>query len=136
MKPQNKIVIGSVAIALGFWIVDAIIDVTFFGGESFLGELILHPSPYEIYIRSLGTAFTLIPGIVMSRLYAAKVAAEEKLKDSETRYRRLFETAQDSILILNGDTGQIIDANPFIKDMLGFSMEELKGKKLWDAKFQ
>ena len=59
-------------------------------------------------------------------------AIEEKLKDSETRYRRLFETAQDAILILNGDTGQIIDANPFIEDLLGLSLEELIGKNLWE----
>ncbi|MDO8715815.1 MAG: PAS domain S-box protein [Dehalococcoidales bacterium] len=55
-----------------------------------------------------------------------------KLADSEVRYRRLFETAQDAILILNGDTGQITDANPYIKDLLGLSMEELIGKNLWE----
>ncbi|MFC1949717.1 PAS domain S-box protein [Chloroflexota bacterium] len=58
--------------------------------------------------------------------------AAEDLADSEARYRRLFETAQDSILILDGDTGQIIDANPFVKDLLGYSMEELVGKNLWE----
>ena len=57
---------------------------------------------------------------------------EITLADSEVRYRRLFETAQDAILILNGDTGQITDANPFIKDMLGYSFEELQGKRLWE----
>ncbi len=57
---------------------------------------------------------------------------DERLRDSEIRYRRLFETAQDAILILNGDTGQIIDANPFIKDLLGYSLEELQGKSLWE----
>jgi PAS domain S-box-containing protein/putative nucleotidyltransferase with HDIG domain len=58
--------------------------------------------------------------------------AEEKLSVSETRYRRLFETAQDGILILNGDTGQITDVNPFLIDMLGYSKEELLGKRLWE----
>jgi PAS domain S-box-containing protein len=58
--------------------------------------------------------------------------AEEKLLDSEARYRRLFEAAQDAILILDGDTGQIIDANPFIKNLLGYSQEELLGKNLWE----
>lgn len=56
----------------------------------------------------------------------------DALKSSEVRYRRLFETAQDAILILDGDTGQIIDASPFIKDLLGYSMEELRGKNLWE----
>lgn len=51
---------------------------------------------------------------------------------SELRYRRLFETAQDGILILNFATGQIEDANPFLITMLGYSREELIGKRLWE----
>jgi PAS domain S-box-containing protein len=57
---------------------------------------------------------------------------EEALQASETRYRRLFETAQDGILILNAETGQIDDVNPFLKDMLGHTHEEFMGKKLWE----
>lgn len=56
---------------------------------------------------------------------------EEKLRFSELRYRRLFETAQDGILILEADTGRIVDANPFLKDILGYSETELLGKELW-----
>ena len=63
---------------------------------------------------------------------AQRKKADKDLADSEIRYRRLFETAQDAILILNGDTGQIIDANPFIKDLLGYNIEELLGKNLWE----
>jgi len=51
---------------------------------------------------------------------------------SELRYRRLFETAQDGILILDAGTGQVVDANPFMKDLLGYSQEEFLGKKLWE----
>jgi diguanylate cyclase (GGDEF)-like protein/PAS domain S-box-containing protein len=54
------------------------------------------------------------------------------MHDSEARYRRLFETAKDGILILNGDTGRITDANPFLQDMLGYSKDELMGKALWE----
>jgi PAS domain S-box-containing protein len=57
---------------------------------------------------------------------------EEALKISETRYRRLFEAAQDGILILDAETGQIVDVNPFLLEMLGYSHEELLGKKLWE----
>jgi len=57
---------------------------------------------------------------------------EEILKNSELRYRRLFETAQDAILILDGETGQIMDANPFVQNLLGYSLNELAGKKLWE----
>ncbi len=58
--------------------------------------------------------------------------AEDALGISESRYRRLFETAQDGILILDADTGQILDVNPFLIAMLGYSKEKLLGKKLWE----
>src|SRR4030066_2160342 len=58
--------------------------------------------------------------------------ADEALKVSETRYRRLFETAQDGILLLEADTGQILDVNPFLLKMLGYSHKDFMGKKLWE----
>ena len=58
--------------------------------------------------------------------------AQDLLLASETRYRRLFETAQDGILILDAETGQIVDANPFLINLLGFSHEQFLGKKIWD----
>jgi PAS domain S-box-containing protein len=57
---------------------------------------------------------------------------EDALKASELRYRRLFEAAKDGILILDGDTGRITDANPFLQDLLGYSRAELLGKRLWE----
>ena len=58
-------------------------------------------------------------------------AAEAALRASERRYRRLFETAQDGILILDAASGKIVDANPFIKALIGYSHDELLGKELW-----
>lgn len=51
---------------------------------------------------------------------------------SEERYRRLFETAQDAILILEERSGKIMDANPFVIDLLGYPLDELVGKELWE----
>jgi len=62
----------------------------------------------------------------------ARKWAQAALEDSEHRYRRLFETAKDGILILNVPSGQIIDANPFIRDLLGYTFDELCGKELWE----
>jgi len=58
--------------------------------------------------------------------------ADAALNVSETRYRRLFETAQDGILLLDADTGQISDVNPFLLKMLGYSHNDFMGKKLWE----
>jgi PAS domain S-box-containing protein len=62
-------------------------------------------------------------------------AAVRELKQSELRYRRLFETAQDAILILDGENGTIIDANKFILDMLGYPLEYFVGRHLWELGF-
>ncbi len=56
----------------------------------------------------------------------------DALKTSELRYRRLFETARDGILILDVITLQITDANPFMTELLGYSHEEFLGKELWE----
>jgi len=61
-----------------------------------------------------------------------RTLAQEALRASELRYRRLFESAQDGILILDADTGQIVDVNPYLSEMLGYSKEELAGKELWE----
>jgi len=47
---------------------------------------------------------------------------------SELSYRRLFEAAQDGILILDAETGRITDANPFLAKLLGFSHAEMVGQ--------
>src|ERR1700683_2668785 len=60
-------------------------------------------------------------------------ASEMALKDSETRYRRLFETAQDGILILDAKTGAITDVNPFLVVLLGYSRAEFFEMALWDV---
>jgi PAS domain S-box-containing protein len=54
--------------------------------------------------------------------------AEKMLRATELSYRRLFEAAQDGILILDGDTGCITDANAFLVELLGFSQSEMVGK--------
>ena len=57
------------------------------------------------------------------------------IEASESRYRRLFEAAQDGVFIVNAETGMIEDANPFLIQLLGFSKEEFLGKKLWEVGF-
>ncbi len=62
----------------------------------------------------------------------ARTGSLKLLEASEIRYRRLFEAAEDGILILNEPLGTIDDANPFIQKLLGYSKEELLGKQLWE----
>ena len=56
--------------------------------------------------------------------------AKQGLRESALRYRSLFEAAQDGIVILDADTGKIIDANAFIAELIGRDRADLLGKQL------
>jgi PAS domain S-box-containing protein len=58
--------------------------------------------------------------------------SESALQESELRYRRLFESAKDGILILDAETGMIVDVNPCLIELLGFSHEQFTGKSVWE----
>lgn len=58
---------------------------------------------------------------------------DKSLVESELRYRRLFEAAQDGILILDAKTGAIKDVNPFLEKLLGYTEDEFISKKLWEV---
>jgi PAS domain S-box-containing protein len=57
--------------------------------------------------------------------------AEQELRLSESRYRRIFETAREGIWLLDGATGEILDLNQYLVDLLGYTRDELLGKKPW-----
>ena len=61
--------------------------------------------------------------------------AENQLRDSEMRYRRLFEAAKDGVLLLDAETGMVTDVNPFLIKLLDFSHEQFLNKAVWDLGF-
>ena len=73
--------------------------------------------------------------LVMIEDITQRKQGEEKILASEARYRRLFEAARDGILILDARTGVIEDVNPYLLEMLGFSLEQLRGEKIWELGF-
>jgi len=57
----------------------------------------------------------------------------EAVRLSEIRYRRLFETAQEGVLIVDPGTHRITDANPFMAELLGYTREEFLEKELFEV---
>jgi len=57
---------------------------------------------------------------------------EDILKESEERYRRLFETERDGIVFFEQHEGKITHANPAIEKMLGYTEKEIIGNTLQD----
>ena len=58
--------------------------------------------------------------------------AEEALRESEERYSSLFENNHASMLLIDPDTGELVDANPAACHFYGCSREELLARKITD----
>jgi diguanylate cyclase (GGDEF)-like protein/PAS domain S-box-containing protein len=93
------------------------------------GSIAIVISEGEVYLDANGKPVRVL-GTVQDVTERKQI--EEALKTSELRYRRLFETAKDGILLLDADTGIITDSNPYLENMLGYSHDELMGKALWE----
>jgi PAS domain S-box-containing protein len=60
--------------------------------------------------------------------------AENDLRESETKFRSVFEEAREGILLIDFETGTIVDCNPEFERQTGRRFEELKKMKIWDLR--
>jgi len=90
---------------------------------------------YGYVVKNTGESVLFTAIRMAFRLYQACQENKQKaklLEDSELRYRRLFESARDGIFILNADNGKIIDVNSYLMELIGYTYDELIGKRLWE----
>ncbi len=91
---------------------------------------------YNVRIMPYRTLDDRIDGLVITFTDISHTKkAETQLLISETRYRRLFESAKDGILILDAKTGKIVDVNPFLIELLGYTKEQFVEKSIWQIGF-
>ena len=57
----------------------------------------------------------------------------ERKRAAEARYRLLFESARDGIVIVDEAGGEILDVNPYAQQLFGYSRDELVGQRLWET---
>jgi PAS domain S-box-containing protein len=69
---------------------------------------------------------------VAARDITERKQAEDVLRESEMRYRSMFENNQAIKLLINPDTGQILDANTAAAQFYGYSIEQLKTMHIQD----
>ena len=105
------------------------------GEETAVGLLKLGAVDYLLKDRLEKLPFAIKKAIDDGKEKESKRKAEILLAASEMQYRRLFESAKDGILILNVETGKIVDVNPFLIELLGYSKEEFLGKEIWEIGF-
>jgi PAS domain S-box-containing protein len=54
------------------------------------------------------------------------------LRESEEKYRKMFERANDAIFTIDPETAEVLEANPKAEEMTGYSASELVGMNAWD----
>ena len=64
-----------------------------------------------------------------------KELAQLALEDSEERFRRLFETAKDGLILVEKKKGHVVNANPAFCKLLGYTQQEIIGKSLKEFGF-
>jgi PAS domain S-box-containing protein len=102
--------------------------------------LLISKDGREISIADSGAPIKSKDGEIIGVVLVFKDQTEEretqkKLTSSELSYRRLFESAKDGILILDAENGMIVDVNPFLVEMLGYSKEQFISKAIWEIGF-
>ncbi len=86
------------------------------------------PAALSLSVLPLRKFCLLVTDLSQQKQYDELVVSKAALLDSEIRYRRLFETAKDGVLILDTETGRITDANPFMSELLGYSHDHFLGQ--------
>ena len=97
----------------------------------------------EVY-APLREQLTLVVALISALLVGAgagiallwrqqRVRYYQERAEAAVRFRRLFEAARDGILILNAETGMIVEVNPFLVEMLGYTHEQFLGKRIWEV---
>ena len=103
MKLHYKTLLLALFFALLFWFFDTFMDYFFFYDGDFLSLLILDIPKHEIYIRISMAAAFLIFGFILSNAMAKRTKANQILKENQKRYQTLFESANDSIFIMEAE---------------------------------
>ena len=74
----------------------------------------------------------VIGAVMVFRDISERRQAERSVEASEIRFRRLFETAHDGILLVDPATRKITAANPYIVSLLDTPAADLIGKELFE----
>lgn len=104
--------------------------------EDLLGVLVLYTTERYVFTGEevqllMQLAGDLAYGIATLRLRVARRQAEASLRRSEAQYRRIVETAREGILMLD-NTMRATYANQRMADMLGYTIEDMLTKSLFD----
>ncbi len=81
----------------------------------------------RFYRRQKGDEVTQLADSFHNMIWSIRLY-RRRLRESERKYRSLFDSGPDPIFVINHQTFEIIDANPRAVEVYGYNREELIGK--------
>lgn len=99
-------------------------------GKSFNEMRVRHKDGHYLWLENKGTTFINLYGqkkaLIISRDITERKRMEQKLRDSEVKYRNLILNIQDVIAEVDSE-GKILYSSPQIFDLLGYQSDDLIG---------
>ena len=92
-----------------------------------------HGNWYAMRISPYRTTENVIDGVVMTFVNITKTKlAEMTLRESEERFKSIFEQTSESIVLVDAETGALLEFNKRAHEDLGYTHEEFEKLKVFD----
>jgi signal transduction histidine kinase/CheY-like chemotaxis protein len=125
LQYEDKIVLVSILVGMGAWVLDAAIDSFVFSQAAFLDTLILEITPHELYFRIFVLLVIFLFGVMTSRTLARRKFVEEelrkalsKIEDEKAKTDAVVAAIPDGISILDRNY-RVLYQNQVHRDMVG-----------------
>jgi signal transduction histidine kinase len=122
---EDKVVLVSILVGIGAWVLDAAIDSLVFSHDAFLDTLILEITPHEYYFRLFLLLVIFLFGVMTSRTLARRKFVEEELRkalarleDEKAKTDAVVAAIPDGISILDRKY-RVLYQNQVHRDMFG-----------------
>jgi len=87
-------------------------------------------------IAGLSVSFVLLLSIILAQMLEGnrRKRAEEALRESEEKYRAIFDGSRDGIVLVDRSSGGIVECNREFEVQTGRTLDQLRLMKIWDVR--
>ena len=124
-----RIMLFSLFAGIMFWVMDAVIDtIIFYREETLWGQLFFNLKFFNIYNRVVVIVLFILFGAFFSRMFIAQKRAEQALRESEEKFKKISSSAQDAIIMIDFE-GKISFWNEAAENIFGVSQDDVLGRE-------